>query len=449
MTSHEPSGSSAAQQVAQCTLILEGKCIASVILNALSQAHRRQKMQPEGNTIGIEDSLKDLLRGMLAYDPSLRLSAEDCLLRKEVFLRGATLPDNSDDRIPTAEAHVRSKSDKKEHAGHVAVQNPGGVSDGDPNFVEGYVIEDAPPTPPAASTAELKNKQHDTTVAYPGVRSGTSTTIGRTPTPEQPEETAFLGEKGYVPKRVMEIEQREEYFSKLGQRGKPLAAGEANNSPDLHEDITSFDVLGKGGGGAEGNGGGYESEEFDKEEGDQDQDPFAAPGTSAAGGSSGFVSIGGMKKTAAGVNHDKKEPAGLGEAVEEDEAHEANVAKVSRELLAAGEGADEVQKAMKVLLRPQPKGELVASDRCLATTSTLMIHFGSAKSHVVSSAAAAKPGSCVWLYVVLFNGVSYRLSAIDGIVQGKQRLQYSSRQSVLVCERTQILLQHILLTPQE
>lgn len=394
-----------------CTIMLtlDGIYIASVILNALPQAHRRQKRLTEENTVGIEDSLKDLLRGMLAYDPSLRLSAEDCLLKKEVFHRGATLPDNSDNRSTTSEAHLRIESDKKKHAGKVAVQEPGGVPDGDPNFVEGYGIGDTPPKPPAASTDELKQKQHDATVADAGVRNGTSTTIDRTPTPEQPEETAFLGEKGYVPKRVMEIEQKEEYFSKLGQRGKPSAAGETNNSPDPHEDITSFDVLGKAGGEDAENGGGYEGEEFDKEEGDQDQDPFAAPGARAARGSSDVASVGVTEKAAAGATNEKKEPTGLGEVVEEVEAHEPNVAEAFRELLAAGEGADEVHKALKVLLRPRPKGEFVASDRHLATTSTLMIHCASVESKACQARRQQNHEAPFGDTLVLFNVVRCRL----------------------------------------
>lgn len=247
---------------------------------------------------------------MLAYDPSLRLSAEDCLTRRDVFPREeATLPDNN-----------------------------------------------------------LEEKVTMSTIA------------GRNPTPEQPKETAFLGEKGYVPKRVAEIEQQEAYFSKVGERGKSLAAGNNADSGGDSGDKTrretntarkSDDAVGNtlessttkpevpdDGVVEDSFSGGPKSEELHKGEGNQAQDPSAAPDT-AGNVSSVVPATEEVELAAADAKHEGRGENGLDFAIEAVEECEPKVAEAFRELLATGEGAAEFQKALKVLLRPRPQGELV------------------------------------------------------------------------------------------
>ena len=225
---------------------------------------------------------------MLAFDPADRLSAQECLLRSDVFGDGG----GGDAKGPASAEASRESSDATSRAVFGPVDGGGGgreregcggsaatVSDlGDSDFVVemdaelnskeadateagvggdgddddeygGYADEEydddddddgtgvgknGPGASASAAATPVEGEQEPALSEQDGgpqegtpgdakhaLREG----LAEEPVPPPPEEAAFLGEPGYVRKRVDEIEQKEEYF-------KAAAGGKRNVTAD-------------------------------------------------------------------------------------------------------------------------------------------------------------------------------------------------------------------------
>lgn len=129
--------------------------------------------------------------GMLKYDPSARLSSEDCLLRSDVFSAASPSSGGADG---------------------------GGVAGG-----LGGDKQQALPT--------KEEEEEDARGREQGREAGGGGGGGKRPPTrtlpdelDRPEETALVGEPGFVRKRVTEIEQIDEYFAKKQADEKDYAA---------------------------------------------------------------------------------------------------------------------------------------------------------------------------------------------------------------------------------
>lgn len=224
--------------------------------------------------------LVELLGGMLSFDPVHRLSAQECLLRNDIFGDNAAAADAAA-RKASGAGGSRAPSDITSRAvcdqiGGGGGRGGGGGGEGcdgsaatvsdldDENFaveadrepkIEGAGVREAEPRgheddeeeedgrydddgydddddDDVGDGADPEGSQegHKARAVKRGAREGLAE-----PTPP-PEETSFLGEPGYVKKRVVEIERKEEYFN--AARKNDAAAGGARAEPAAEEDAT-------------------------------------------------------------------------------------------------------------------------------------------------------------------------------------------------------------------
>ena len=250
------------------------RCVAFDTLFYPGQARRRSnraRIAAERKAAGTfderESALQDLLAGMLRYEPSARLSSADCLLRDDVFNPAST---NRDGRAAGGArggsgggADVSTAGEKTKDVFRVG--EGGGVVTGDTvisalsagtGAVSGekavgstVAVVHKPNMASDKRRAEgiggRSEAEEALAVAEEEHRNepGWGKDVRRPPTilpddPEQPEETALVGEAGYVKKRVGEIEQIEEYFAKrAGRKDGAIRKGVENSFDSSWEEL--------------------------------------------------------------------------------------------------------------------------------------------------------------------------------------------------------------------
>ena len=152
---------------------------------------------------------------MLRYDPSTRLSSQDCLLRSDVF--------------------NAASSSRVADGGGVAAPATGGVVNDE--ATGGNIIDTVDDKHSKAGglgrDAQQVLSSEEERGREPGREGGKRPSTRTLPDElERPEETALVGEPGYVRKRVTEIDQIEEYFAKKKAGGRDHAVHSQGESRD-------------------------------------------------------------------------------------------------------------------------------------------------------------------------------------------------------------------------